>query len=471
MRTTITRDFEASPKICTIFAQNPDRPADRRVKFPVTIKHRASKAKVYAPAKNFAYYRLCFAVAGKRRMQTFTTYSEAREAGERIVRELAQGSQAASLSASQSQDALAALERLESFRHSTGRKFSLLGAVSEFVEAAGKLRGRSLGEAVAGYLGTVVTVQPKDIGEAVTEFLAGSEHLTRAAKGQRAQLSAKYAYNREIQLRKFADTFTGTLVCDLSKEHLDKFISTLGEQTTKSRNRRKIVSAKSRNHYRGMIRQFLQWAVRKDYLSPTHRLFEADAMRPEHANTTETEFYTAGELARILAAAKEDLLPLRPLVAIGALAGLRTAELLRLEWADVWRVPGHVEIVAVKSKTRQRRLVEICPALAAWLEPYRGNTGNLWAGHEITFQQHLVKLCEAAKVPRKHNGLRHGFCTYHFAAHANENLTAAQAGNSPAMIHAHYKGLATKADAEKWFNVQPQSPGNAIPLPVRKQAQ
>jgi integrase len=453
MRTTFSREIGASSEICTEFAQNPARPADRRVKFPVTIRHRASKAKVYAPAKNFPYYRLGFAVAGKRRMQTFATYSEARQAGERIVREIAQGSQAASLSAGQSQDALAALERLDAFRQSTGRKFSLLGAVSEFVEAAGKLRGRTLGEAVAGYLRTVVTVQRKDIGQAVTEFLAGSEHLTHAANGQRAQLSAKYAYNREIQLRKFADTFTGTPVCDLSKEHLDKFISTLGEQTTKSRNRRKIVSAKSRNHYRGVIRQFLQWAVRKDYLSPTHRLFEADAMRPEHANTADIEFYTAGELARMLSAANDTL---RPLVAIGALAGLRTAELLRLDWADVWRVPGHVEIVAVKSKTRQRRLVEICPALAAWLEPFRTlTTGKLWTGHEITFQQHFVELCQNAEVTRKANGLRHAFCTYHFALHANENLTAAQAGNSPAMIHARYKGLATKADAEKWFAVKP----------------
>ena len=56
-------------------------------------------------------------------------------------------------------------------------------------------------------------------------------------------------------------------------------------------------------------------------------------------------------------------------------------------------------------------------------------------------------------IPARRNGLRHAFCTYHFAQHSNENLTAAQAGNSPAMIHAHYKGLATKADAEKWFNI------------------
>ena len=47
------------------------------------------------------------------------------------------------------------------------------------------------------------------------------------------------------------------------------------------------------------------------------------------------------------------------------------------------------------------------------------------------------------------------FCTYHFALHDNENLTAAQAGNSPAVIHSAYKGLATKAEAKKWFNVKP----------------
>ncbi len=115
-----------------------------------------------------------------------------------------------------------------------------------------------------------------------------------------------------------------------------------------------------------------------------------------------------------------------------------------LRLGDVWRVPGHIEVTARKSKTRQRRLVEICPALAAWLDPYRTHkTGSLWNFHEITFQQKFLALCEAAEDTRKTNGLRHAFCTYDFAAHANENQTAQQAGNSPAMIHAHYKGLAT----------------------------
>ena len=65
-------------------------------------------------------------------------------------------------------------------------------------------------------------------------------------------------------------------------------------------------------------------------------------------------------------------------------------------------------------------------------------------------------LRRTLKIPSRRNGLRHGFVTYHFALHQNENTISAMAGNSPAMIHAHYKGLATKAEAEKWFAVRPQ---------------
>jgi integrase len=466
MRTTFSNENGGVQEICTDFAQHSPRPPDKRVRFPVTIRHRSITAKIYRPAGKFNYYRVACSVAGKRRMQTFATYSDAKAAAERLVRDAANGSQAAALSASQSRDALAALQSLESFRQSTGRAVSLLSAVLEFVEASGKLDGRSLDEAVTGYLRTVISVKRKDITEAVAEFLQADVPRTKAAEGQRAQLSAKYAYVRKLQLNRFAATFPNTAVCDLCKEHLDTFIGSLDMVQATSRNGRAAGSAKSRNHYRATVRQFLLWSVRKDYLSPTHRLFEADAMRPERANTATIDFYSPEEFASLLAAAKGDLKPLRPIIAIGGLAGLRTSELLRLDWADVWRVEGHIEVTAGKAKTRQRRLVEICPALAAWLEPFQKSTaGKLWAGHEITFQQHFVELCKQAKVEvkgkkiavaRKTNGLRHAFCTYHFAAHANENHTAQQAGNSPAMIHAHYKGLATKAAAEKWFNVLPQ---------------
>jgi integrase len=171
--------------------------------------------------------------------------------------------------------------------------------------------------------------------------------------------------------------------------------------------------------------------------------------------------YTPAEFKALLDTAEG---PMRAMIAIGGLAGLRTQELLRLTWDDVRKVEHHIEITSGKSKTRQRRLVEIVPALAQWLEPFSECTGKLCNMHEITWQQHFVKLCEKAqveikgkKVPvvRKPNGLRHAFCSYHFAMHGNENSTAMQAGNSPAMIHQHYKGLATKKEAEKWFSTSP----------------
>ena len=118
---------------------------------------------------------------------------------------------------------------------------------------------------------------------------------------------------------------------------------------------------------------------------------------------------------------------------------------------------GHVEITRTKSKTRARRLVTACRSLTEWLAPYRSSVGPLWLHGLEKFHTDFGALRTSLKIPARRNGLRHAFCTYHFALHSNENLTAAQAGNSPAMIHAHYKGLATKAEAEAWFAVAPDA--------------
>ncbi len=426
------------------------------MKFPKVIRHRKAECKIYGKKPHYPFYRVAWYVTGQRRVKQFDTYSAAKQYADNLVKELAKGSQSTALTPAQAIDALAAVERLQGYHQRTGHKVSLLRAVSEYVEASGRLNGTTLGEAVDDYLGTVATVTRKDIAEAIEEFIKADEPRTKAANGQRAQLSAKYAYNRAIMLRRFAKALPGHAVCDLSKQHIDAVLTT---ETIAA------FAAKSRNHHRAAIKQWLQWCIRKDYLSGTHRLLEADAMRREHADNGEIEFYTAKEFRALLETAEG---PMRAMVAIGGLAGLRSAELLRLDWSDVWRVPGHVEIKAAKSKTRQRRLVEICPALAAWLEDFRQCTGKVCtitaASVDVIWQQQFLALCDQAGVSRKRNGLRHAFCSFHFALYANENLTAAQAGNSPAMIHQHYKGLATRAEAEKWFAIQPGRTGNVIPL-------
>jgi integrase len=420
------------------------------MKFPVTIRHRREKATIYGKSDSYPFYRLGYYVAGQRRVRSFKTYGEAKTEAERVLRDLAQGSQATALTASQSRDALAAIQRLEALRQSTGRRVSLLSAVSVFAEASTKLKDRSVGEAVEGYLSTVVSVKRKGLAEAVEEFIKADEPRTKASNGQRAQLSSEYTRIRALRLRRFAKALPGHAVCDLSKQHLDAFIHAMAD-----------ASPKARNHHRAGIKQFIQWSVRNDFLPPSNRLLEADSMRTEHANNGDIGIYTPTEFRALVETAEG---PLKPLIAIGGMCGLRTAELQRLEWEDIWRIEGHIEISQTKSKTRSRRLVPICPALAEWLRPYRHSSGKLWQGSDRCFHKGSADVSDRAKVSRKPNGLRHSFCSFHFVLHANENLTAAQAGNSPAMIHAHYKGLATKAEAEKWFAVAPAQAGNVISL-------
>jgi integrase len=471
MRTTNIREIDGFGSSDTILTQNPPQSGEDLVsKWPVKVKHRKrTYAVIYRPCEGRDSYRVAWTAAGQRQMKSFRCYSGkegARKFADDLVENLAKQNSVARLTSTQADDALTAIGVLNQFREATGRQVSLTTAVSAWCESSKRLGDRQVGEAVTDFLKNSANVQPKNIGEAVTDFVASIQPLTQAAEGKRAQLDPKHLYIRELQLRRFADTFPGYSICDLTKADIDLFMSTLGEQKTKSRNHRRVASAKTRNHYRATIRQFLDWAVRKDYLSGAHRLGEADGLRAERANAADTKFYSPAELVALLAATTDKLLPLRPLIAIGGLAGLRTSELLRLDWSNVWRVKGHIEVTTGTAKTRSRRLVEICPALAAWLKPYKAKTtGKLWDGHEVTFHQHCAELCHQAvmdnsghevPVTRELNGLRHGFCTHHYAKYTNENYTAAQAGTSPTIIHRNYRGLATRAEGSRWFKVIPK---------------
>jgi integrase len=59
----------------------------------------------------------------------------------------------------------------------------------------------------------------------------------------------------------------------------------------------------------------------------------------------------------------------KPFLAIAAFAGLRTAEIQRLNWADVGA--QYIKVRGSNSKTGAHRLVEIQPNLQAWLAKLR----------------------------------------------------------------------------------------------------
>ena len=91
-------------------------------------------------------------------------------------------------------------------------------------------------------------------------------------------------------------------------------------------------------------------------------------------------------------------------------------------------------------------------------------TGPIWSQPVNSFITEFARLRESVNVPSKRNGLRHGFVSFSFIQRG-EIKTAELAGTSPQILHANYRGLATEAEAKKWFAVlPPNSAGNVVPL-------
>jgi integrase len=425
------------------------------MRFPLKVRFRKAEARIYGKSKAYLFYRVCGMVDGKRRMISFKTYSEAKAAADKLVRDIAAGSKAAALTSAQANDALIALERLDGFFRASGKRVSLAEGIEAYCSAAVKAGTHSLAEAVDGFMSTVASVKRMDLGQAVEQWIESRQFRTVAKDGKRPQLSAGYAYNVGMWAREFAKTFPGNAVCDLTKELLNAYMEN-----------HRDVSPKTRNERRNVIRRFIKWAKRQDLLPRNNRLLEADSMTREVAEPEDIEFYTARELDAILSAAggKPDFKALIPVVAMIALGGIRLQEAVRLTWEDVWHVDGHIEISVAKSKTRSRRLVTICPTLAAWLEPYRASSGPLWTQCLDHFHRMFEAVLEELKTSARRNGLRHGFVSAHYALYSDEGLTAKEAGNSPQVVHGNYKGLLTRKQAEAWFAVTPQRPANVVPL-------
>ncbi len=374
-------------------------------------------------------------------MKAYATYSEAKTAADKLVEELAKGSQVPMLTPGEANDALTALGRLQRFFEETGRRVTLMEAVSQYCEAAPKANGYTLPEAMERFQTTLAVVQEKPLVDAVAEFIKGREHLGESQNGERPKRSPVYLYNTAMWLNEFAAFLPGHFVCALTKEHLNTYIGNF-----------KALSAKSRNDRRAIVKQFLGWCVQKDYLSTTHRLLEAVDFKSEDQDRPDIDFYRPKELRDMLNAADAEL---QPVIALGGLAGLRREEILRLDWSAVWRVKKKIEISKRIAKGRKRRLVSVGPALAKWLRDCRNATGPVWGKSADALEEALAKVRNENNIPSRRNGLRHAFVTFHMAMHCNENLTAAEAGNTPQIIHDHYRGLATRSEALKWFRVRP----------------
>lgn len=194
------------------------------------------------------------------------------------------------------------------------------------------------------------------------------------------------------------------------------------------------------------LRTFFSWCQRRGWLDHNPAL-AVDKPRPLDRPPG---IHTPEQVRLILATAHALDRDVMRLLAIQYFAGLRPAEAARLTEAEI--LPsGYIVVSAAKSKTRQRRLVQILPNLAAWLQA----GGQLPV---INLTRRFRRVRAAAGIPWPPDVTRHSFASYHLARWRSQDKTATELGHrSSAMLFAHYRELVTPEAAREFFSIRPST--------------
>jgi hypothetical protein len=141
--TVETQQVSQNTEICrTDSAQNRGDSGNAlsgKMKFPVKVTFRKAEAKIYGKSAAYPFYRLCYYAAGKRRIQSFSTYSAAKTAADEKVQEIAKGNQSIALTPKEATAALSIRDALDTFRRETGRSYTALEAVTGFLDVVKQL--------------------------------------------------------------------------------------------------------------------------------------------------------------------------------------------------------------------------------------------------------------------------------------------------------------------------------------------
>lgn len=382
---------------------------------------------------------------GKRRFDCYASPEEAlREAKSLAERLSKRDVLAASMTRGQAVDYASATQALAPFSVSLS---ATAAAVAECLKLVGDLP--TLQAAAKFYAARNKQTTAKPVAEVVAELLA-----LKQARGA----APSYLEDLRHRLKRVGAAFCKD-ACNVTTAEIQAWLDAQG------------FSRQGYSDYRNRLHLLFNFAVARGYAIDN----PVAGVEKIKVRGGETEIFTPEQIARLLANASPEFLPA---LAIGAFAGVRSAEIERLEWSDIDLAGRYVTVGVNRSKTAGRRIVPICDALQAWLLPYAGRQGRIWPGTHDAFydpQQETAAATEVKADPEKNvkaqkpvawksNALRHSYASYRFAQTGDAGRVAGELGNSAAVVHKHYRELVKPADAERWFAVKPEAPANLITL-------
>jgi integrase len=218
------------------------------------------------------------------------------------------------------------------------------------------------------------------------------------------------------------------------------------------------LAERTRRNHRDVIGFFNRWLVLRGYLAKGTDWLEG-VQNYAARKLGQISTYTADEMQRLIAAADKRILPM---IVIGGFAGLRHAEIARLEWQDIDLEEGFIEVKAENAKTDTRRIVPLKPNLKAFLKKLAKKSGKVVSVVNTTKQ--LLKTAadtgdkenEIEALEWKHNALRHTYISARVAESGDVPRVADEAGNSPQVIRTNYLKRLRPVAAIEWFAIAPQ---------------
>lgn len=390
--------------------------------------------KIYERCKgDYQVFEVADYSSGARKLRSFSDEKDARKEAESIARKIATGE--AHAAQIRGKDAAAWGHATELLRP---LGIPLLTAVTHFVESVKLLGADRVVEASKDFARrNPITRQPITVRKVADELI---ELKTKRGK------SDCYLEDLRNRLDKFSEAFVVD-VAHVTTADVQGWLDNMK------------AAPRTVKNFRDAANTLFKHAEARDYISrgenPVTR-----TQNEKSDNREEITIYTPAELRRLLAAAPQWF---RPIIALQAFAGLRSADVRRLDWKDVKLDRGFIAASSKKPGTPSRRLIPITDNLRRWLKDEAKDSGKVFRHSKAYF--HEVQRDTAAgtgsdevkAIEWKHNALRHSFISYRVADVNDVPKVALESANSPATIFAHYRELVTPTDAKEWFSIIPET--------------
>jgi integrase len=400
--------------------------------YPLIVRKGSVSVRVYRVknAKRGEVFEVTWFKEGLRHRKSFRQAGDARKHAEFTAKALDAG-KGASL-------ALNGAE-LESYRLSKrilaemGGDLPMHSIVQEYVSSKKLLGNESLLAAIQHHVAmkSVGALKAIKVSDLVADYIRAKEN---------DGVSKDYLRDCRFRLGRFAKDFQ-TDIAKIKSADLDAWLRSFAH------------SGRSRNNTRGLLVTLFRFARSAGHL-PRGQMTEAEHLSRAKDKGGEIEIFSVDELSRLLNASGNAVLPY---IALGAFAGIRTAEIHRLTWDSIRWGQRVIEIKAGMAKTSQRRLIPLLDNLVLWLQQIPDRTGPIvkLARPEKTAREIVAVSCQPI-VTWKHNALRHSYASYRLAVIQDAGKLALEMGNSPSMVFRHYRELVTVEEANAWFAIVPK---------------